>query len=167
VTAPVLAAGDGEWLAGLSFAGAALLLASLPLALLVAVRSGGPLARIRETVRRRSLASFAVGILAGLAVLLLLRATGASPWFGIPALLALAAMLVLGFLGLVAEARSLGCEIRGRDPAGGGAEGGSVAVGWLVIAGLPLLLLVGPLVVLYLGLRAAGGAVLALAAGEG
>ncbi len=167
MTAPVLASeGGGQELFALSIGLAGGLLAALPMALLAAARVGPRLAGILRASRDLPGRSFLVGLLAAVAVLLLAAAAGTSRAFGIPAVLALAAAAVLAFLGLVAEARGLGARLRGRDPAPGEVDGGSVAVGWLVIAGLPLLLLAGPLVLLYLALRAAGASVLALAAGE-
>jgi hypothetical protein len=145
---------------------AVVLAAMLPAVLFAAASPRAPVPRILSAVRALPLRSFLVGVLAGTAVLLLLAGSKASPLLGIPALLVLAVAAVLGFLGLVAEARGLGCALRGRDPGAGGAEGGSVAVGWLVLAGLPLLPVAGHVVLLYLALRATGGAVIGLTAGE-
>ena len=165
---PVLAdaAGDQAFLWGTSLLPAGGLLAALPLALLAAARANSRLPGILDATRKLPLRSFLVGLLAAVAVLLLLAASNASRVFGIPAVLALAAAAVLGFLGLVAEARGLGARLRGRDPAPGEVDGGSVAVGWLVIAGLPLLVVAGPLALLYLAIRAVGASIIALAASE-
>jgi hypothetical protein len=145
--------------------GALVLLAALPVALLAAARLRAPLPRVARAARRLPLRSFLVGVLAGVAVLLLVAAGTNQPLFRIPAAAACFAAALLAFLGLVAEARSLGCELRGRDPGGDGVEGGSVALGWLVLAGVPLLILAGPVVLLYLALRGTGAAVIGLATG--
>lgn len=168
MTPPVLAdaAGNQAFVWGTSLLPAGGLLAALPLALLAAAGAGPRVPGILHAARRLPLRSFLVGLLAAVAVLLLLYASSASPAFGVPAILALAAAAVLGFLGLVAEARGLGARLRGRDPAPGEVDGGSVAVGWLVLAGLPLLVVAGPLALLYLGLRAVGASVIALTAAE-
>jgi hypothetical protein len=163
---PVPAAG-GNNAAGLvltSLLPAAAMLAALPLAVLAAARLRRHLAPVADKTREFPLRAFLVGLLVALAVLLLASASGRSPVFGVPALLALAAAAAAAFLGLVAEARRLGCEVRGRDPSADGVEGASSAVGWLLLAGLPLLPVVGPLVLLYLALRAAGAGILALSA---
>jgi hypothetical protein len=151
---------------GTSLLPAIVLLVALPLALLSAARLSSRIPGILDASRRLPLRSFLVGLLAAVAVLLLLSAAGASPVFGIPALLAGTAAAALGFLGLVAEARGLGGALRGRSPRPGEIEGGSVAVGWLVIAGLPLLAVAGPLAVLYLGIRGVGASIIAMTAGE-
>ena len=162
---PILAAeGGAKELLGLSLGLSAILLAALPMALLAAAESGARLARILEASRTGPVRSFLVGLLAAVSVLLLAAASGTSPAFGVPAVLALATAAILVFFGLAAEARGLGARLRGRDPGPGEVDGGSVAVGWLVIAGLPLLILAGPLVLLYLVLRALGAALLVLAA---
>ena len=165
MTTPVLAGEGQTWYVVTSVAPAATLLVSLPLALLASARLGGILPRVREAVRATPGRSFLMGFLVAVALLLLLTAAGASPFFRIPALLALVASAFLVFLGLVAEARDLGCALRDRDPTTGSAEGGSIAVGWLVLAGVPLLFVAGPLVLLYLALRSAGATAVAVATG--
>ena len=142
------------------------MLAALPLAILASVRLPGLLRPVLARSTALPLRSFLVGLLAALATLLLLAASKASPIFGIAGVLSLAAASAFAFLGLVAEARRLGCEVRGIDPSGDGAGGGSLALGWLVLAGLPLLFVVGPLVLLYLALRSTGATVVALATRE-
>ncbi len=160
----VLGAPDGTWFVLSSILPAGGMAAALPLALLASARLQRHLGPILERGRGLPLRSFLVGMLAALAVLLLAAATNTSRLFLIPALLGLATAAILGFLGLVAEARRLGCELRGRDPSGDSVEAGSTAVGWLVLAGLPLLAVVGPLVLLFLALRGTGAAAVAVAA---
>jgi hypothetical protein len=139
-----------------------LMLAALPMALLAAARIPAPLLRMADRLAATPGRSLAVGASAALVTLVLLAGSGSSPLVAVPALLALAAISVLSILGLVAEARRLGAEVRGREPVAGAVEGGSATVGWLLLAGLPLLPVAGPLVLLYLTLRAAGAAILAL-----
>ena len=167
---PVLAEAGGEGQAAAllfwtSLAPAGGMLAALPLALLAAARLPRAAARALDAGRRFPVRSILVGVLAALATLLLLGASKASPLFGLAGLLSLAAFGVLALLGLAAEARRLGCELRDADPAAPGTAGGATAVGWLLLAGMPLVLVAGPLVFLYLALRAAGASVMALAAG--
>jgi hypothetical protein len=163
---PVLAAaGENAWFLWVTLIPASGLLAALPLALLAAARQRTPAPRALESARRLSLRSFLVGVLAGVSVLLLAAAGAASPLFVTAAVIALAASGVLGFLGLVAEARALGCELRGLAPAAEGTGGASVALGWLVLAGLPLIFGAGLLVLLYLVLRSTGASIIALAGG--
>jgi hypothetical protein len=170
VTPPAIPAadapGDPNALIAAALAATVGLLALLPAALLAAARLRGPLPRVADALHRLPFRSFLVGCLAGLAVVLLAAAGAAQPLFKIPALVAAVAATAMAFLGLVAEARSLGCRLRGRDPAGEGVEGGSVAIGWLVLAGTALAPLAGFLVLLYLALRATGAAVIGLAASE-
>ena len=162
MTPPVLAASGREIYAATSLVPAAVILLALPLAMLATARLQRWIPRIRETARATPLRSLLVGIFAAVTVLLLAAANGANPIFGIPFVLAFGATAILGFLGFLAEARDLGCTLRDRDPAAPGVEGGSAAVGWLVLAGVPLVGGVGPLVILYLALRSAGAAALAL-----
>ncbi len=163
---PVLAAGpDNPWVLWLTVLPALGLLGALPLALLVAARQRVPAPAAMEGARRLSLRSFLVGVLAGVAILLLAAAGNSTPMFVPVALLALCAAGVLGFLGLVAEARVLGSELRGLASPAAGAAGGSVALGWLVLAGLPLLFGAGFLVLLYMALRSTGATIIALAGG--
>ena len=137
-------------------------LAALPLALFSAARLGPFLGAV-DRARSLRIRSLLVGISVALAVLLFLLAAQRVPFFGIPAVLSLAGAGILCLFGLVAEARRLGCEVRGRDPAGDSVEGGSTAVGWLVLAGIPLVPAAGPAVLLYLVLRATGTAAVAVA----
>jgi len=160
---PVLAeARGGDAWALFSLAPAVAMLCALPLALVAAARTGGAAGRVREAIGGSPLASALVG--AGLGVVALVLAVGApaNPGLGIPALLAAAGVASAAFVGLVAEARRLGCELMSRDAATEGVEAGSTAVGWLVLSGLPLLPFAGPLAWLYLALRGAGGSVVAL-----
>lgn len=138
------------------------MLSALPLALLAAARLRGPLARTAKRLDASPGMSLLVGATCFVLVLVLLLGSGASPAIAVPALLCAAATVALALLGLVAEARRLGAELRGREIDPGTAEGGSAAVGWLVLAGLPLLPLAGPLALLYLALRAPGAAVLSV-----
>jgi len=163
MTPPFLAASGRELYAVTSVLPAAGLLLALPLAMLATARLHRWIPRVREAARATPLRSFLVGVLVALALLLLLAASGANPIFGIPAVLALVVSGFLTLLGLAAEARDIGCALRDRDPAAPGTEGGSAAVGWLVLAGVPLVVAAGPLVLLYLALRSAGAAAAAIA----
>jgi hypothetical protein len=136
-------------------------LAGLPLALLAVARAGTATARIGEVIGASPLAATIVGSGLGAVALVLAAGAPANPALGIPALIAVAALALAAFAGLLAEARRLGGELRARDPSET-IDAGSTAIGWLVIAGLPLLPLAGPLAWLYLALRGAGASVVAL-----
>ncbi len=161
--APLLAADTQGLYAVTSLVPAACLLLAFPLAILATARLHRWIPRVREAAHATPLRSFLVGVLVALALLLLLAASGANSIFGIPAILALVVSGFLALLGLAAEARDLGCALRDRDPAAAGTEGASTALGWLVLSGVPLVLLAGPLVLLYLALRSAGAATLTMA----
>jgi hypothetical protein len=162
VTPPLAAQADpGALWAAFSLVPALVMLAGLPLALLAAARAGGAPAKALGALRASPLASAIVGLLAGLGVILLASAAQGLPALGLPLLLVAAAVAAAAFVGLVAEARRLGGELRGRAP-GEDPEGGSVALGWLVLAGLPILPVAGPPVWLYLALRGAGASLVAL-----
>jgi hypothetical protein len=138
-----------------------LLLAGLPLALVAAARAGRALAAVDAAAAASPLGSFLAGLGGAAAILLLLAASSTARVLGLAAVLALGVAAIVAFLGLAAEARDLGARLRGRPAAGAG--GGSLALGWVVLAGVPLLPVAGPLALLYLGLRAGGAALLALA----
>ncbi len=160
---PALAAEDPRAAVGaLSVVPFLLMAAGFPLALLASARLRGPLSRVVDRLAASPGISLLVGTTAALGTLVLLAGSGTSVLVAVPALLATLALGVFGFLGLAAEARRLGAEVRGREPVPGGGEGGNAAVGWLLLAGLPLLPVAGPLVLLYLSLRAAGAAILAV-----
>ena len=165
---PVLAAEGnplGFWLAT-GVLPAAVMLATLPAALLASARFRGILRPVLERSTAYPLRCFAVGLLGAVSTLVLLAASKSGWVFGVAGVFALAAVGCFAFVGLVAESRRLGCDLRGADPAGEAVEGGALAVGWLVHAGLPLLFGVGPLVLLYLALRSLGATVVALATRE-
>lgn len=160
------AAGEGgfrEVYGLVSLLPAALLLLALPAAVLGAARLRPVLDRAAHRLAASPGGSLGAGATASILTLLLLAGSGTSSLVAVPAVLALGVLAVFAFLGLSAEARRLGGEIRGREPAPGGAEAGSTALGWLVLSGLPLLPVAGPLVLLYLALRGAGAAILGVA----
>ena len=160
---PVIAAEDGAGgaLLSLGIAIAAATLAGLPLALLLSARTGAAPARTGEVIGASPLAATLVGSGLGVVALVLAAGMQTNPTLGIPALVAVALLAAASFNGLVAEARRLGGELRARDPSVG-PDAGATAVGWLVLSGLPLLPLAGPLAWLYLALRGAGASVVAL-----
>jgi hypothetical protein len=141
--------------------------AGLPLALLASARADRAAERVEGALRSSPVACSLAGFAGGLAVVLLAAAARGIPALGLPLLLVATAMAAASFAGLVAEARRLGREVRGRA-AGEGPAGGSVAAGWLVLSGLPLLPVAGTFVFLYLALRGGGAVLVALRArGEG
>ncbi len=169
VPPPLAAApGDPGLLLATTLVAAALLLLGLPFAVWLAARGGEALRDVAGSAARSPGRSLATGCGAALVTLFLLGASPAHAAVGLVAIAALLGFSGVLFVGLAAEARSLGLALRGTEaaPAEGAhaPAGGATALGWLVLSGLPLLPLAGFLVALYLGLRGAGAALLTAAA---
>jgi hypothetical protein len=134
---------------------AIVLLLALPLALYVASTAPVLVTRSTEVRARRPLWSFLLGLADTVAVVALASAVGAHPLGGIAVLLLGAAVLACAVIGLVGSARGLGERLlaQGARPASPLRQ---LVWGWLLLAGLPLLPVLGVLVLLYLGLGAVG-----------
>jgi len=140
---------------------AVLLGAALPLAVLAAVRMPAVLERVAGLSKSHPVRSAIAGAAFGLVVFFLLAGSAGRPAVLVAALALGAVLATLAFVGLAAESLSVGLALRGRDAGEGGPRGGAVALGWLVLAGIPLLPFAGALVALFLMLRGAGAAFLA------
>ncbi len=149
------------WQGGLVLGG--LTAAALPLALLVSARLPGPLSAVEGRLRDTP----GGALLAGGLLLLLCFAAGiagqAHPLLSLAAITTFVLAAALALAGMVAEARTLGAALTGVDAAA--ARWGTLTLGWLILATLPLLPVAGTAALLYLMARAAGAAV--LAAGRG
>jgi hypothetical protein len=156
------ASGGGNPFEGLIQASAiviVLLLAALPLATILRARFALP-ANVAAVAEERPFVSVLLGAANILLVLLVFAASEGIPALGIVgALLGLALTVALA-LGLAAVAVGLGRRLF-RDEARGESVGAFV-LAWLLLAGLPLLPVVGFLVVLWFAARGVGAVMLSL-----
>lgn len=140
----------------------ALLLLALPAAVLFRIRFDFA-ARAARTLRARPWATRLLGAADLLLVVLLGGAAKGHRLLGVVALVLLLLLALLLFVGLAGAATDLGRRLRPAAPAESAA---SFALGWLVLAGVPLLPLFGPLVFLWMAAAAVGAPLLASSKGR-
>ena len=161
---PLLAAGgkdEGAALGALALIPALLLLVAMPLALFVASSAPGLVERAAALRSRRPMLTFLIGLSDTVGLLAIGAALAAvHPALGIVTLLLAAALLAIAVIGLVGTARDLGDRLLtlGDRPA---SPLRKLCWGWLLLAGIPLLPVLGALVLLYLAPGAIGAGHLA------
>lgn len=133
-----------------------LLLLALPTALLFRTRFDYA-ARAARATEERPWATRLLGAANLLLVVLVAGAAKSRPALGVAALVLLLLLALLLLAGLSGAAITLGRRLRPDAPADSAA---SFALGWLLLAGVPLLPLFGPLCFLWLAAAAAGAPLL-------
>jgi len=162
-----LSSEDEQGLYGLALIPAFLLLVAMPVALYVASLAPGLVERAAACRARRPVVTFLLGLGDTVALLAIGVALAAiHPALGIVTLLIAAALLAAAVVGLVGTARDLGDRLLalGDRPA---SPLRKLCWGWLLLAGIPLLPILGALVLLYIAPGAVGAGHLAIQGGGG
>ncbi len=156
---------DARGVFALALIPALLLLVAMPVALYVATLAPDLVERAATCRSRRPVVTFLLGLGDTVALLAISAALAAiHPTLGIIALLIAAALLAAAVVGLVGTARDLGDRLLalGDRPA---SPLRKLCWGWLLLAGIPLLPILGALVLLYLAPGAVGAGHLAIQGG--
>jgi hypothetical protein len=137
-----------------------LLLLALPVAVLFRASTRVP-ERVAETLTAKPGLSLFLGAANLLLMAILGWAGNMVPLVGILAFLFLVALAIVIFIGLTSVATMIGRRLYGGDPRGNSV--GAFTLGWLVLAGLTLLPLVGFLLHLWFAAKGVGAVVLSFA----
>jgi len=159
------ASGEAESVYALALIPALLLLVAMPVALFVASLAPGLVERAAQYRARRPVVTFLLGLGDTVALIAIGAAMAAiHPGLGVVTLLIAAALLAAAVVGLVGTARDLGDRLLalGERPA---SPLRKLCWGWLLLAGIPLLPILGALVLLYLAPGAVGAGHLAIQGG--